>query len=558
VELLSTSVDELWKQVLPPGTDLLAGEASLLREVTWASSLRVRPPAFPKLAQGEMALLSTEWLELIDPPLHLAQVIEGLAQRGVSAVAVTGTVPGDAIHLSEGLGMPLLRIPQGSNLYELEGAIVRFISSQRALLHQKGGEIYRRLMETSIQGQGMPGLLRALAQSTGKASALLDQRFRPRHLTAPPGVEITIERLGSALREAGAPQLETLRQLAGRPEPPVLDLPELLPGFQVVGCPIFLREEISGYLLLAGPTGEIGPLERLVLSQASNVFASEMAKERAVIAAESRLKGDFLEELLEGDLEDEGEVASRASYLGYDLSGPRVVVTLRMETDQRSVSHGEATPEAIMQRLHGVFPEGAAAMARGQEVILLLPLSGLNEKVDLVATAENLRHNVARALGGVTVVAGIGRYHPGLRGLQRSFQEARHAVLLGCDMAPGVRTHFFGNLGVYPVLSPLLGTPEAEAFLDETLGPLLMYDRRNNAELVRTLDAYFANQENLGKTADALHLHRNSLSYRLHRIAEVSSVSLDDAEVRFRLQLALKLRRLLNHRHLCAGRPSKP
>ncbi len=56
----------------------------------------------------------------------------------------------------------------------------------------------------------------------------------------------------------------------------------------------------------------------------------------------------------------------------------------------------------------------------------------------------------------------------------------------------------------------------------------------------------FANGTNLQATADALYLHRNSLAYRLRRIEEVCGIDLDDIEDRFRLQLALKGRRMLS------------
>lgn len=543
-EVLSTSVDEICRQVLPPGAVLLAGEGRLSREVTWASTIRVRPPAFPKLAQGEMALLSSDWLDLIDPPLRLAQVLDGLAQRGASAVAVLGVVSAEAVQKASDLGMPLVQLPEGANLYELEGAIARFISSQRTLLHQRSGEIYRRLMEASIQGKGMPGLLRVLAQATGNAAALLDQRFRPRHLAAPPGMGLTLNDLGPALAEAGASQMETLPQALDRPEPPVLDVPISLPGFQAIGCAVALQEQVAGYLLLAGRSGEMGPVARLALSQASSVFASEMAKEKAVVEAESRLKGDFLEELLEADLEDEEEMASRASYLGYDLSGANVAVVMDLEPGSRSASGPHEAPEALTRRLFQVLPPGSAAMARGGEVVLLLPFSEEKGKSDLIGRAEALRRQMSRGLGDANVTAGVGRYHAGLRGLRRSYQEALRALALGRELNPGSQTHFFGSLGVYPVLMPLAGTPEAEEFLEEALGSLLKYDHRNNSELVQTLESYFSHQENLARTAEALHLHRNSLAYRLRRIQEVSNVSLDDAESGFRLQLALKLRRL--------------
>lgn len=544
MEILSTSVGELWRQVLPPGSDLLAGERGLSREVAWASTLRVRPPAFPKLGPGDMALLVSDWLELMDPPLSLAQALEGLAQRGAAAVAVVGQIPEDAIQRAEALGMPLLQLPEGTNPYELEGSIARFISHQRTMLHQRGAEIHHRLMEASIQGRGMPGLLQVLAQVTGKAAAFLDQRHRPSHLAAPPGMKVTLEGLTAALAEAGPSELQTSPQVTEGPEPSVLDLPIALAGFQAIGCTVALEAQVAGFLLLVGAAGQMGPLERLALAQASSVFTAEMARERAVAEAESRLKGDFLEELLEGELADEEEMVSRARYLGYDLSGPGVVVVLTVQAPRRSSPGMGEGSEALMGRLSEVLPKGIAAMARGRGVVLVMPLADAQERAEPAARAENLRVQVAQALGRA-VVAGVGRCYPGPSGLRRSYQEARRALALGVDMAPGGRTHFFGSLGIYPVLFPLRDTQEAEAFLEEALGPLTTYDQRHKSELLRTLDTYLSNQGDLGRTAGALHLHRNSLAYRLRRIQEVAGISLDNAEDCFRLQLALKLRRLL-------------
>src|SRR3990172_6393984 len=122
VEISSASVGDVWQQVLPPGSSLLGGERGLGREVTWASTLRVRPPAFPNLGTGEMALLASDWLELIDPPLGLAQVLDGLSQRGAAGVAVMGRIPENATQPAEALGMPLFQLPEGTSIYELDGS----------------------------------------------------------------------------------------------------------------------------------------------------------------------------------------------------------------------------------------------------------------------------------------------------------------------------------------------------------------------------------------------------------------------------------------------------
>jgi len=545
VEISSASVGDVWQQVLPPGSSLLGGERGLHREVTWASTLRVRPPAFPNLGLGEMALLSSDWLGLIDPPLGLAQAVDGLAQRGAAAVAVMGQIPDNAVERAEALGMPLFQLPDGTSMYELEGSIGRFISRRRTELYQRGAETHRRLMEASIQGKGMPGLLKTLAQATGRAAALLDRWRQPRHVVAPPGVKLTTEGLVSALSGEWASGFRVSPQTGGESESPVLDVPVLLTDSQAIGCALFFRGQAAGYVLLVGPAGQMGPLERLVLGQASSVFAAEMAKERAVVEAESRLKGDFLEELLEGELTDEDDMASRAEHLGYDLTGAAVVVVMAVDDNQEPMPGALDTASSMVRRILGVLPSGTPAMGRGEETVVVMRLQGKQETAEPAAKAEALRLHVSEALNGLAVVAGVGRCYPGLRGLQRSYREARRALSLGKDMAPGSsRAHFFGSLGVYPVLVPLWDTPEGEAFLEETIGRVVEYDEQNDGDMARTLETYFSYLGNLARAAGALHLHRNSLSYRLRRIEELLGVSLEDAEACFRIQLALKLHRL--------------
>ena len=56
---------------------------------------------------------------------------------------------------------------------------------------------------------------------------------------------------------------------------------------------------------------------------------------------------------------------------------------------------------------------------------------------------------------------------------------------------------------------------------------------------------FLAHGGNHSETAHALSLHRNTLSYRLRRIAELTSLDLDDPAVRFRVQVALCVRRLI-------------
>ncbi len=56
---------------------------------------------------------------------------------------------------------------------------------------------------------------------------------------------------------------------------------------------------------------------------------------------------------------------------------------------------------------------------------------------------------------------------------------------------------------------------------------------------MRTLRVYFASGANASEAADRLYLHRNSMLYRLARIAELTGLDPKDPRVRLALELGL-------------------
>lgn len=67
------------------------------------------------------------------------------------------------------------------------------------------------------------------------------------------------------------------------------------------------------------------------------------------------------------------------------------------------------------------------------------------------------------------------------------------------------------------------------------------YDNVNNTELLKTLDAYLQHSCSQNQTAEFLHIHLNSLKYRLRRIAEISDIDFKNSEEMFYLQLSLRI-----------------
>ena len=181
------TVKDVWRGVLPPGTDLLGGGGGLERRVEWACALRTRPPAFEAVKGGEIAFVPVKSIRLLDERLDLPQVMVSFAEKGGVAVAVVGDVSVESIAAADRLMMPLLRLPDGIHATDAHHTCVRFILDQRALLHERAQELQLSLMDLALGGAGPDKIIERLAEVTGLPAAWLDEvrRGAPPHRHRP-------------------------------------------------------------------------------------------------------------------------------------------------------------------------------------------------------------------------------------------------------------------------------------------------------------------------------------------------------------------------------------
>jgi DNA-binding PucR family transcriptional regulator len=193
---------------------------------------------------------------------------------------------------------------------------------------------------------------------------------------------------------------------------------------------------------------------------------------------------------------------------------------------------------------------GALAGVVGGQLAALWPLPAapgdrpLEPPPGLLRLADELQHGLAGR--GLVVAGGVGRGHGGLDGAARSRAEAAGALWAAWNLFAGSTIARYSDLGLYRLLLPLRTAHggELRLFYEETLGPLIT-EGESGTKLLDTLDAYLAHGGNVSETAAALYLHRNTLSYRLRRITEISGLDLTDPAVCLRVQVALAVRRLL-------------
>ncbi|MFF0577245.1 helix-turn-helix domain-containing protein [Streptosporangium saharense] len=269
----------------------------------------------------------------------------------------------------------------------------------------------------------------------------------------------------------------------------------------------------------------VADTDQRILERAALVTALLTLFRRTVAEAEGRVRGELLDDLISRPGLD--GLAERARRVGVDLGAAHVVVVARHGDEQRERAGFWASSHAALNR-------GLAAQ-RGDEVVLLLPgddPGALARKVAAELGAGLGRPATAGACGPVRGPAEVAEAH----------QEARRCadalVALGRE-GEGAGVADLGFVGLL-----VGGGRDIEAFLAATVGPVLDYDARRGTALVRTLTAYFGSGCSLSRTAEALHIHVNTVTQRLDRVAQLLGPGWQAPDRALEVQLALRLHRL--------------
>jgi len=113
----------------------------------------------------------------------------------------------------------------------------------------------------------------------------------------------------------------------------------------------------------------------------------------------------------------------------------------------------------------------------------------------------------------------------------KSYQEAKNLIPKK-DYLPnptGKKVLSASAMGIYKYLFNSGNHSDILGYCNNRLKKLEEYDHANGAFLINTIEAYYMHGFNVGKTAEALYIHRNSLQYRLKKIEEILDISLEDS-----------------------------
>jgi purine catabolism regulator len=531
---------EVLRLALPSGTQILTGAEQLDRPISWARSLGSRPVALGSIESGELVLVQSSAAQFSSDPRLLPRLIRDLAEAGVGAFVVSDACPDDAIDAANRAMTPLLQLPSDATLAEAERSIVSLIVDREGQIRRRLEQIYEHLVSCLMDEQGSITVAGVVADATGKQVVVLDEYVH---------VQVSVPGSDSlpSVVAACAEFIQSNTRTARRSTP--VTLPDSgQPGKTALIIPLMLKGTAAGYLALIGPADSFTEFDTELAHRATSVLAMEVAKQRAVTEVQLRVQGDLVEDLLAGTFPSEEAAIFRARALGYDLSLPHVVCCFSVAsapTDD-NVIRPLRWLEPARRELRRIEP-GALLRDTGPRLSALLPVRRQQDDDEIQERVEEIRATLNSGLENLALAAGVGRLCRAPAEFAAGHRQAQQALVAAELMHAGGCTVRFDQLGADRLLLELRSNQALREFVTDVIGPLEDYDRLHRSELVSTVSMFIACNGNHVRTAQELHLHRNSLLYRLDRAQKVLGCDLDDSDTRLAVQLALRGRRLLVH-----------
>ena len=315
---------------------------------------------------------------------------------------------------------------------------------------------------------------------------------------------------------------------------------------------------LACHLYVAGTIGgePVSPHVRRLLVE----LAVDQATLLLRLPQQEALKDRFIHELLKGPTGREADTLREGQILGMELARPRAVLLVdagsylqpdRGSSGEHTLRRRAQVVIASIVRYFELPDDTICAHIGAGEVAVLkairredlaLWLDRAPQRSASWANVDALKSAAAGLLERLSrdtdaeITIGVGRYHPRIRGLARSYQDARAALQLGRRLFGPGKAYSLDELGAAAFVG-VVDDRTRRDLADRLLAPL-----DDEPELVETLGRFFARDCSLVETARELQIHRNTLGYRLEKIAQLTDLDPRRFNDAVQLRLAMLVR----------------
>lgn len=280
--------------------------------------------------------------------------------------------------------------------------------------------------------------------------------------------------------------------------------------------------------------------ERFPLIDLSQIMCKRLVLEEN----NKNLEEQVFSSILDAEHLNKESVLAQARYLNIDLSGRFCVVEFTFlsenDDDGDSLTMGQDIKSIIETQFSTIVSERPVILPQTGSVLALVS-SDRMDRNDLRRVMFSIVENAGK-LYEADVRAGAGSNVAYLEDVKISRREAAAAIKAGQFSDIGERVYFYEDQGFYTLISKIDDGRFLDSYVNRYIGRLLHADEINGGDLCETLESYLNHNCSAKDTAEALFIHRNTLSYRMNKVREILGRDIDDLDTCMLLKSAFMIR----------------
>ena len=260
-----------------------------------------------------------------------------------------------------------------------------------------------------------------------------------------------------------------------------------------------------------------------------------------------RLKNDFVWDLAHSAGTEREKLLLQGKRLRFDLDRPYACVLLKIFPPEQMPEYASVNTHVSAQIENDLIQAGKKnridimVSGRNLDFILYLALPKLEPETIVEQFLDQQHDRLKQKFQDYSFFWGISEISlrkPDFPGL---YQDAELALQYCVRQRSSQYRFTFRDTKEAQIISALSSNPKIRKIAEDLLQPLMMHGSTSGANLLHTLATFIQCNYNTSLTARTLHIHRQSLLYRLDKIRNLTGLSLNNHQDLFLLDVSMRL-----------------
>ncbi|RPH20819.1 XRE family transcriptional regulator [Buttiauxella warmboldiae] len=296
-----------------------------------------------------------------------------------------------------------------------------------------------------------------------------------------------------------------------------------------INLPIIFRQRMVGVIGISGNPEKVQAYAELVR------MAAEMILEQAEMLEQNQWEKRYREQLaslLIAEQSRGSSIGSIAAYLRLDLDLPRIALIVRLR-EQEHIRQRE-----LLERLNSHSHEALVTLHGFDHIVMLLPLNFSRKEAREATIRKGVRKLYNQLSPGFNVTLFAGGWFDGPDGLHRSYLSAQALQAMALSQKINQTVLYYQDHCLPVLMNGYSGSWQADEL---SRAWLTLHEADKKEVLCRTLRCYFEQNCDLSQTSKQLHIHVNTLRYRLQKIELITSLKINKLSDIIQLYIGMQI-----------------